>query len=163
MYVCLLLGLRFPTLMFLDYGAIIWIISIVETDVGIIFTCVHAARPILSRIFPGFFGELNRASSKNEKMKSISIFSKWSRNSTPSSYSSTTETDTERAESSVEWNSVVPEKPMAARFSTTKSRATIGLNMSGAPMTEIMYSNSVQVTLNEIDVGYEFRGSFLDI
>jgi hypothetical protein len=151
---------NFTTLMFLDYGAIIWIISIVETNVSIIFACVHAARPILSRIFPGFFGELNRASSKNEEMKSISISSKRNKNSILSRRSSTTETDTERAESSVERNSVVPEKPMAARFSTPKSRATIGWNMSGGP---IMYSNGVPVTPNERDVGYEFRGSFLDI
>jgi hypothetical protein len=149
--------------MFSDYGAIIWILSNVETNVGVIFTCVHAARPILSRIFPGFFGELNRASSKNEKMKSISLFSKWSRNSTPSRCSSTSETDIERAESSVEWNSVVPEKPMAARFSTTKSRTTIGLNMSRGPMAEIIDSHGVQATLNETAVSHEFRGTFLDI
>jgi len=37
------------------YGAIIWIVSSVETNIGIIFTCMHAMRPVLSKLVPGFF------------------------------------------------------------------------------------------------------------
>ena len=32
-----------------DNGALIWMVSSVETNVGIIFTCMHAIRPILSQ------------------------------------------------------------------------------------------------------------------
>src|SRR6202012_3453673 len=39
----------------IDYGAAVWIASSVETNVGIIFTCMHAMRPVLSKLVPGFF------------------------------------------------------------------------------------------------------------
>lgn len=40
----------------LDYGALIWLTSSIEVNIGIIFACMHAIKPLLSRIVPGLFG-----------------------------------------------------------------------------------------------------------
>jgi hypothetical protein len=39
-----------------DNGAAVWMASSVEANVGIIFACMHAIKPILSKIIPGLFG-----------------------------------------------------------------------------------------------------------
>jgi hypothetical protein len=46
----------------LDNGAAIWIASSVETNVGIIFTCMHATRPVLAKIVPAFFSTTSGSS-----------------------------------------------------------------------------------------------------
>jgi hypothetical protein len=99
----------------------------VETNVGIMFTCIHASRPILSKILPGFFGEVDRASSKNEKMKSISLSTEWSTYSrdTPSRSTSAAETKSERAGSPMDY--APPSAPRTARFGTSKSHIILGL------------------------------------
>jgi hypothetical protein len=134
---------------------VIWIISNVETNIGIIFACVHAARPILSRLLPAFFGEIDRASSENEKLNSITVCTQWSRssNDTPvSRCSSSTEKDTKWMESSVRYP-VVSEKPRAAIYATAKSRTTLGLDMREPSMAESVY----------YDMGRVCRGTFLDV
>ena len=102
----------YKTDLFVDYGAEIWMVSNVETNFGIIFTCLHASRPILSRILPEFFGEVNRASSKNEQMNSIHLSSIWTRsnrNWIPRKTNLATEMDAEQFKISAELNSVVRE------------------------------------------------------
>jgi hypothetical protein len=134
--------------MLADYGAVLWIISNVETNIGIIFSCTHAARPILSKLFPNFFGEVNRASSKNEKLKTIEISSNWStssRKSTPRNTPYTVGSDAGRSKSSLDWNSAVLQKPMAARSGTPRIADRFGVNMSERPPARIMHLHSVKI------------------
>jgi hypothetical protein len=52
------------------YGACLWTSSTVETNVGIIFTCMHAMRPFLAKLVPHFFSSPSRVSkntNSNEK------------------------------------------------------------------------------------------------
>ena len=126
-----------------DYGAVLWIISGVETNVGIIFSCMHAARPILSKLFPDFFGDANRASSKNERLKTIEVSSNWSTSSRTSNPSNSSFT-AGRTKSPLDWNSVL-EKPMAVRYGTPRIADQFGLNMLGRPPARVMYSHSVKI------------------
>jgi hypothetical protein len=131
-----------------DYGAVLWIISGVETNVGIIFSCTHAARPILSKLLPDFFGEVNRASSKNGKLKTIELSSNWSTSSLESTTSSSgfaAGSDAERTKSPLDWTSEVLEKPMAVRCGMPRIADQFGLNMSERPPARIMYSHSVKI------------------
>ena len=149
MYVVLVLpSLGVKRLTLADYSAVLWIVSGVETNVGIIFSCMHAARPILSKLLPDFFGEVNRASSKNEKLKTIEISSNWSTSSrtpAPSNSSFTAKPDVEQTKSSLDWNSAVLENPMAFRSGTPRIADQFRLNMSERPPARIMYSHSVKI------------------
>jgi hypothetical protein len=148
LYVLFLPSLGVKKLSLADYSAVLWIISGVETNVGIIFSCMHAARPILSKLLPNYFGEVNRASSKNEKLKTIEISSNWSTSSwksTPSNSSFTAGLDAGRTKSSLDWNAVVLQKPMAVRSGTPRIADQFGLNMSERPPARIMYSHSVKI------------------
>jgi hypothetical protein len=54
----------------IDYGAIIWIVSSVETNIGIIFTCMHAMRPVLSKLVPTFFASASASKKHTPNTKS---------------------------------------------------------------------------------------------
>jgi hypothetical protein len=156
-----------PTLAYhdIDYGAAVWIASSVETNVGIIFTCMHAMRPVLSKLVPGFF----TASTSSKKftpnlktwtetsqtgfgarLKSFKFTSK-KRSSVPKNfYAENSENDT-----SLAGNSEFSSGPTKDYFHRGPGKVdaliTTGSGSGGAPANSIMYDQQVVVVRESRD------------
>ena len=63
----LITSFRFPLAYCVPgYGSCLWISSTVETNVAIIFTCMHAMRPLLAKLVPYFFSSPSRVSENRD-------------------------------------------------------------------------------------------------
>jgi hypothetical protein len=144
----------------IDYGAIIWIVSSVETNVGIIFTCMHAMRPVLSKLVPGFFasaGSKNHVPNTKSWTESSpsgfgarlrSIASKFTggdkTKAGKSSYASNSGNDNSIA-SNTEFNTELNKDYFHGGSGKVNALITTGSGSGGAPADSIMYDQRVVV------------------
>jgi hypothetical protein len=156
---------RFPPAYHITgYGSGLWISSTVETNIGIIFTCMHAMRPFLARLIPDFFSSPSRVSKNkysNEKSSgykastdpaptrrkarlnpfaSVSGVGKWIAhmdNSKATSFGN--------ADSTVDSVDLNPGLNISAGAGKAKTLITTGSRSGDAPTDSIMYAQEVKV------------------
>jgi hypothetical protein len=143
-----------------DYGAIIWIVSSVETNIGIIFTCMHAMRPVLSKLVPGFFAS-GGASKKYEpntkswtestpgfgaRLKSLaSKITGQNKSQAPkNSYTDGSGNDASLV-SNTELNAEINKDYFHGGSGKVNALVTTGSGLGGAPADSIMYDQRVVV------------------
>jgi hypothetical protein len=160
---------------FIDDGSAIWIASSVETNIGIIFTCLHAIRPVLSKIVPGLFGTgassgktkylktpdpaTATATAKKYRFKSITQNSTWASvfNKNSSSKSGSKMSHTNQTDSTVELNSITSNKTFAMQHGHSKARVSIGTGGQNIPRDKIMYAQEVIMTATGGNEANEIR------
>jgi len=142
------------------YGAIIWIVSSVETNIAIIFTCMHAMRPVLSKLAPGFFaapsGKKYTPNTKSwtessptgfgARLKSIaSKFAGGDRTKAgKSSYASNSGNDDSLA-GNTEHSAELNKEYFHGGSGKLNTLVTTGFGTRGAPVDSIMYDQRVVV------------------
>lgn len=146
-----------------DYGACLWISSSVEVNIGIIFTCMHAMRPVLAKLVPEFFTSGSGGSSNkysNEKSASnksaasnkpkprlnpfaaVSGVGKWITRMDDTK--ATTSSDNGDSTDSVELSPGL-EGGYGAGTGKAKTRVTTGSVPADAPSDSIVYAQEVEV------------------
>jgi hypothetical protein len=157
----------------IDNGAAIWISSSVETNIGIIFTCMHAMRPILSRLVPGFFSSTS-ASSNNRDTQSWqksedsrngrfnALFRSFIRparlNHWPTSTKESKQTshntsgfnaDANSVHSTVEMSNVKSDNRISPVTGTVDSHVMAGATFQTFPTDKMMYAKEVEVVSDD--------------
>lgn len=144
------------------YGSIVWIVSSVETNIGIIFTCMHAMRPVLSRLVPGFFSSAagsskryapnlktwteNPPTSFGARLKSIAakFVSQEKSRPTKDSYTGSSGNDNSLA-SNIEFSTGFDKDYFHSGSGKVNALITTGPSSGEAPADSIMYNQHVVV------------------
>jgi hypothetical protein len=130
----------------IDNGAAIWITSSVETNVGIIFTCMHSMKPVLSRIVPGFFStsESRKHSDNSGRLRGLN---KWinSPKESKGSSNATSDFSLHVHATTVELKQAQRGESIRSSHGNVHSNVVLGSVLPDLPTDKIMYSQEVEV------------------
>jgi len=130
-----------------DNGALIWMVSSVETNVGIIFTCMHAIRPILSKLVPSYF-------SNSDSRKLTPKLKTWTQTSAPTGFGARLKSITSRVAGR---NKTQPAKNYSYDDSANDSSLASNMDFNASPNKDYIHAgpgkvNSLVTTGSDTDV-----------
>ena len=118
-----------------DNGALIWTVSSVETNVGIIFTCMHAMRPILSKLVPSFF-------SNSDSRKLTPKLKTWTETSVPTGFGARLKSITSRF---ARGNKIQPAKNYSHDNSANDSSLASNMDFNASPNQDYIHAGPGKV------------------